>query len=92
MLTGYGNTELAVAATKAGAANFLIKPVDVDDLVRALVGNTELPAKIVSADRIWWDHINRIYELSERNVSETARRLGMHRRTLQRILSKAPPK
>jgi two-component system response regulator RegA len=96
MLTGYGNIATAVAAVKAGAIDYLAKPADADDVVRALLAQTgETPAppeKPMSADRVRWEHIQRVYELCNHNVSETARRLSMHRRTLQRILAKQAPK
>lgn len=96
MLTGYGNLATAVAAVKAGAIDYLAKPADPEDIVRALVADgsarPEAPPEPMSADRVRWEHIQRVYELCERNVSETARRLKMHRRTLQRILAKRSPK
>ena len=96
MLTGYGNIATAVAAVKAGAIDYLAKPADADDVVRALLAQTgETPAppeKPMSADRVRWEHIQRVYELCNHNVSETARRLSMHRRTLQRILAKHAPR
>lgn len=97
MLTGYGNIATAVAAVKAGAADYLAKPADADDVVRALLAVEGVepppsPEKPMSADRIRWEHIQRIYEQSNHNVSETARRLSMHRRTLQRILAKRAPR
>jgi len=96
MLTGYGNIATAVAAVKAGAIDYLPKPADADAVERALLaqegGTPEPPADPMSADRVRWEHIQRIFELCERNVSETARRLKMHRRTLQRILSKHAPR
>ncbi len=96
MLTGYGNLATAVAAVKAGAVDYLAKPADPEDIVRALSAEAgerpEAPAEPMSADRVRWEHIQRVYELCERNVSETARRLKMHRRTLQRILAKRSPK
>lgn len=92
MLTGYGNIATAVAAVKAGAIDYLAKPADADDVAKALlVIDGERPAppeNPMSADRVRWEHIQRVYELCGRNVSETARRLNMHRRTLQRILAK----
>jgi two-component system response regulator RegA len=95
MLTGYGNLATAVAAVKAGAIDYLAKPADPEDIVRALsagVGeHAEAPTEPMSADGVRWEHIQRVYELCDRNVSETARRLKMHRRTLQRILSKRSP-
>lgn len=95
MLTGYGNIATAVAAVKAGAVDYLAKPADADDVVRALLSSDALPAlpdNPMSADRVRWEHIQRVYELCQQNVSETARRLGMHRRTLQRILAKRAPR
>lgn len=96
MLTGYGNIATAVAAVKAGAIDYLSKPADADDVEKALLAKPgEFPAppeNPMSADRVRWEHIQRVYELCDHNVSETARRLGMHRRTLQRILAKRAPK
>ncbi len=96
MLTGYGNIPTAVAAVKAGAIDYLPKPADADDVENALLALPESkaspPENPMSADRVKWEHIHRIFELCNRNVSETARRLKMHRRTLQRILSKRSPK
>jgi len=96
ILTGYGNIATAVNAVKLGAVDYLSKPVDADDVVAALLAlegrRAEPPENPMSADRVRWEHIQRIYELCGRNVSETARRLNMHRRTLQRILAKRVPK
>jgi len=96
MLTGYGNIATAVAAVKAGAVDYLSKPADADDVARALLAQAgEAPAppdNPMSADRVRWEHIQRVYELCGHNVSETARRLNMHRRTLQRILAKRAPR
>ena len=96
MLTGYGNLPTAVAAVKAGAIDYIAKPVDADDVEAALLASPESKAKPpenpMSADRVKWEHIHRVFELCNRNVSETARRLKMHRRTLQRIRSKRSPK
>ena len=96
ILTGYGNIATAVDAVKLGAVDYLAKPVDADDVVAALLAfdnkKIEPPENPMSADRVRWEHIQRIYELCGRNVSETARRLNMHRRTLQRILAKRAPK
>ncbi len=96
MLTGYGNLPTAVAAVKAGAIDYMAKPVDADDVEAALLASPESkarpPENPMSADRVKWEHIHRVFELCNRNVSETARRLKMHRRTLQRILSKRSPK
>ena len=96
MLTGYGNLPTAVAAVKAGAIDYIAKPVDADDVESALLANPDSkaqpPENPMSADRVKWEHIHRVFELCNRNVSETARRLKMHRRTLQRILSKRSPR
>jgi two-component system, response regulator RegA len=96
ILTGYGNIVTAVTAVKRGAVDYLPKPVDADDVVAALLNinrtSAELPENPMSADRVRWEHIQRVYEMCGRNVSETARRLAMHRRTLQRILAKRAPK
>jgi len=96
MLTGYGNIPTAVAAVKAGAIDYIPKPADADDVENALLALSESkatpPENPMSADRVKWEHIHRVFELCNRNVSETARRLKMHRRTLQRILSKRSPK
>jgi len=96
MLTGYGNIPTAVAAVKAGAIDYIPKPADADDVEKALLALPESkaipPNNPMSADRVKWEHIHRVFELCNRNVSETARRLKMHRRTLQRILSKRSPK
>ena len=95
MLTGYGAIATAVAAVKAGAVDSLSKPADADDVVKALLAAgdaPEPPENPMSADRVRWEHIQRVYELCDHNVSETARRLGMHRRTLQRILAKRAPR
>ena len=96
MLTGYGNIPTAVAAIKQGAIDYLAKPTDADDVEKALLADpssrAEPPENPMSADRVKWEHIHRVFELCNRNVSETARRLKMHRRTLQRILSKRSPR
>ena len=95
VLTGYGAIATAVAAVKFGAIDYLSKPADAHDITSALLAVTEKappPLNPMSADRVRWEHIQRVYELCDRNVSETARRLGMHRRTLQRILAKRSPK
>ncbi len=95
MLTGYGNIASAVAAVKAGAIDYLAKPANVDDIVNALYARDgekpEPPENPMSADRVRWEHIQRVYELCDHNMSETARRLNMHRRTLQRIMAKRSP-
>ncbi|MEX0853695.1 MAG: ActR/PrrA/RegA family redox response regulator transcription factor [Bauldia sp.] len=96
VLTGYGNIATAVTAVKLGAIDYLAKPADADDIHLALTREpgekAEPPANPMSADRVRWEHIQRVYELCDRNVSETARRLNMHRRTLQRILAKRAPR
>jgi two-component system, response regulator RegA len=96
VLTGYGAIATAVAAVKIGAIDYLSKPADADDITNALLARGEAlpppPENPMSADRVRWEHIQRVYEMCERNVSETARRLNMHRRTLQRILAKRSPK
>ena len=96
ILTGYGAIATAVAAVKAGAVDYLAKPADVEDIVRALTASPDAkpapPENPMSADRVRWEHIQRVYELCNHNVSETARRLNMHRRTLQRILAKRAPR
>ncbi|MGN6462753.1 MAG: ActR/PrrA/RegA family redox response regulator transcription factor [Pseudolabrys sp.] len=96
ILTGYGNIATAVNAIKLGAVDYLAKPVDADDVLAALLAldhkSIELPENPMSADRVRWEHIQRVYEMCGRNVSETARRLSMHRRTLQRILAKRAPR
>ncbi len=96
MLTGYGNIATAVAAVKSGAIDYLSKPADADDVARALLARKDEspapPENPMSADRVRWEHIQRVYELCGHTVSETARRLNMHRRTLQRILAKRAPR
>jgi two-component system, response regulator RegA len=96
VLTGYGNIATAVSAVKLGAVDYLAKPADADDVTDALLAPHDAkappPENPMSADRVRWEHIQRVYELCNRNVSETARRLNMHRRTLQRILAKRAPK
>jgi two-component system response regulator RegA len=96
ILTGYGNIATAVTAVKLGAIDYLSKPADADEIYAALMQRKDEralpPENPMSADRVRWEHIQRVYELCERNVSETARRLNMHRRTLQRILAKRAPR
>lgn len=96
VLTGYGAIATAVAAVKVGAIDYLSKPADANDVTNALLARNEAlpppPENPMSADRVRWEHIQRVFELCDRNVSETARRLNMHRRTLQRILAKRSPK
>lgn len=96
MLTGYGNIASAVSAVKAGAVDYLAKPADADQIEAALLSVDSAlppaPSDPMSADRVRWEHIQRVFEQCDRNVSETARRLKMHRRTLQRILNKHAPR
>lgn len=96
VLTGYGNIATAVTAVKLGAVDYLSKPSDAEDVCNALLAQSDHkavpPENPMSADRVRWEHIQRVFELCDRNVSETARRLNMHRRTLQRILAKRAPK
>ncbi len=95
ILTGYGNIATAVTAVKMGAVDYLAKPADADEVYAALTRTTDRPTppeNPMSADRVRWEHIQRVYEMCDRNVSETARRLNMHRRTLQRILAKRAPR
>ena len=96
VLTGYGAIATAVAAVKIGATDYLSKPADANDVMAALLANADdrppPPENPMSADRVRWEHIQRVFELCDRNVSETARRLNMHRRTLQRILAKRSPR
>lgn len=96
VLTGYGAIATAVAAVKIGATDYLSKPADANDITNALLSKGDVlpppPENPMSADRVRWEHIQRVYELCDRNVSETARRLSMHRRTLQRILAKRSPR
>jgi len=96
VLTGYGNITTAVAAVKMGAVDYIAKPADADDVYASLMATQEThappPENPMSADRVRWEHIQRVYELCDRNVSETARKLNMHRRKLQRILAKRAPK
>ena len=96
MMTAYGNIATAVAAVKAGAIDYLPKPADADQIYAALTETKNPlpppPEDPMSADRVRWEHIQRVFEQCNRNVSETARRLKMHRRTLQRILNKHAPR
>ena len=96
MLTGYGNIASAVSAVKNGAVDYLAKPADADDVMASLLARDGRkpapPENPMSAERVRWEHIQRVYDLCGRNVSETARRLSMHRRTLQRILAKRAPR
>ena len=96
VLTGYGNIATAVTAVKLGAVDYLAKPADADAIEQALTAHGRKlpppPSNPMSADRVRWEHIQRVFEQCDRNVSETARRLNMHRRTLQRILGKHAPR
>ena len=99
VLTGYDSIASSIVATKAGAVGYMPKPANIDELTALLVGEKEQPksggdeeGSPMSADRVRWEHIQRVFEQCNRNVSETARRLNMHRRTLQRILSKRAPR
>lgn len=96
VLTGYGAIATAVAAVKIGATDYMSKPADANDITNALLARSDdkppPPENPMSADRVRWEHIQRVFELCDRNVSETARRLNMHRRTLQRILAKRSPR
>jgi two-component system, response regulator RegA len=96
VLTGYGAIATAVAAVKIGAIDYLSKPADANDITNALLATATnhpvVPDHLMSADRVRWEHIQRVYEMCDHNVSETARKLSMHRRTLQRILAKRSPK
>ncbi|WP_090732118.1 ActR/PrrA/RegA family redox response regulator transcription factor [Paracoccus homiensis] len=96
VLTGYGAIATAVAAVKMGATDYLAKPADANEVMAALLSSGEQlpppPENPMSADRVRWEHIQRVFEQCDRNVSETARRLHMHRRTLQRILAKRGPR
>lgn len=95
ILTGYASIQTAVQAVKLGAINYLCKPADTDAILHALLraepNEDELvAAQPLSVDRLEWEHIQRVLAEHEQNVSATARALGMHRRTLQRKLSKRP--
>lgn len=98
VLTGYASIATAVEAVKAGAVNYLSKPADTDEILAALEGNAHveeeevLEAQPMSVDRLEWEHIQRVLSENQGNISETARALGMHRRTLQRKLQKRPVK
>ena len=96
ILTGYGNLSTAVEAAKIGAIDYFTKPVDADDIASVLLAPKDCkpqpPKQPMSAERARWEHIQNIYASCGRNVSEAARRLAMHRRTLQRILAKGTPR
>jgi two-component system response regulator RegA len=94
--TSYSSISTAVESIKKGAVNYFAKPVDAN-FIREAINNQgnialeSLPTKILSADRLKWEYIQNVYAICNFNISETARRLSMHRRTLQRILSKHAP-
>ena len=96
VLTGYGSIATAVEAIKLGAVHYLAKPADADEILAALHrgsgGDAVMPVipQPMSVDRLEWEHIQKVLGECGGNISETARRLGMHRRTLQRKLSKRP--
>lgn len=93
MLTGYGSIPTAVEATKRGAAAYLTKPADADQVLRALLGQ-ESPAPVGETPtlaRAEWEYIHKVLADCGDNISEAARRLGLHRRSLQRKLQKYPP-
>ncbi|HXE78134.1 MAG TPA: response regulator transcription factor [Rhodanobacter sp.] len=99
LLTGYASIATAVEAIKRGAHDYLAKPVDADAIVRALLEDEddnpdleppEAPEQPLALRRIEWEHIQRVLTECDGNISATARRLGMHRRTLQRKLNKHP--
>jgi two-component system response regulator RegA len=96
ILTGYGSIATAIEAVKLGAHYYLTKPASADDIVGALHhgdpgrSRSRIREKPLSVDRLEWEHINKILSGNDGNVSATARLLGMHRRTLQRKLSKHP--
>lgn len=96
VLTGYGNLATAVRAAKIGAIDYITKPVDADDIASVLLTPKDCkpnpPKQPITAERARWEHIQNIYAMCGRNVSEAARRLTMHRRTLQRILAKGTPR
>ena len=95
VLTGYSSIVTAVEATRAGATNYLCKPATIEEVLTAFGGGTDpagtpMPSDPISVDRLEWEHIQRVLQEHEGNVSATARALGMHRRTLQRKLQKRP--
>ncbi len=97
VLTGYASIATAVEAIKLGATHYLTKPADADEIVAAFdkhAGNSETPVaeKPLSVNRIGWEHIQKVLTECDGNISEAARQLGMHRRTLQRKLQKRPTK
>ena len=97
VLTGYSSIATAVEATRAGAVNYLCKPATIDEVLHAFEGTqvpqaAEVPVDPISVERLEWEHIQRVLQDNEGNISATARALGMHRRTLQRKLQKRPVK
>jgi two-component system response regulator RegA len=94
VLTGYSSIATAVQATKAGACNYLCKPASIDEIIAALGGGTVPQADVAqqptSLNRLEWEHLQRVLQENDGNISATARALGMHRRTLQRKLQKRP--
>jgi two-component system response regulator RegA len=97
VLTGYGSVATAVQAVRQGAVHYLTKPADVDEILAAFegadrTGGPPAPLQPMSLDRVEWEHINRVLAECDGNVSEAARALGLHRRTLQRKLAKYPAK
>ncbi len=95
LLTGYGALPVAVSALRCGAQDVLTKPADIEDIINALIAEPsempEAPIHPASPEKVRWEHIQSVFEMCNRNVSETARQLDMHRRTLQRILQKRAP-
>tara|TARA_R110001592_G_scaffold295594_2_gene565653 strand:+ start:1539 stop:2081 length:543 start_codon:yes stop_codon:yes gene_type:complete len=96
VLTGYSSIVTAVEATRAGATNYLCKPATIEEVLTAFEGQavtqgeTAIPIDPISVDRLQWEHIQRVLQSHDGNISATARALGMHRRTLQRKLQKRP--
>jgi len=94
MLTGYGSIATAVEAVRAGALHYLTKPVDVDQILAAFEGKTQAASAnalgVPSLARVEWEHIQRVLSDCDGNISQAARLLGLHRRSLQRKLSKDP--
>lgn len=96
VLTGYGSIATAIEAVKLGAVSYLTKPADADEIIKAFADENEegIAAEFTppSLARLEWEHINRVMADCDNNISEAARRLGLHRRTLQRKLQKFPPR
>jgi two-component system, response regulator RegA len=96
VLTGYGNIATAVSAAKIGAVDYLTKPATAEEIASVLLtpegGKSKPPQRPMTADRVRWEHIQNFYQLYGCNLSEAARRLTMHRRTLQRVLAKGTPR